>query len=368
MIALLLCAAALAADPLLTPGDPLAPGPALAPPPAPLAPLPEDLPPEAPPADGAPPGVKWHPGFDAVPEGVLYDQALRAIDQRELDGALARLEALLRRDDSARVHFQLGRVHELQERYPEALAAYAAAAARAPEGPLARDVPFRRALVHDELGQHAEAQALLRGALAAEGAALPADARAVLELELAISALRAGGGAKARAKKKAAKQLQRALGALEALNTQPWMQARAQHALLAAVLREAYSVPITADRRAAKHLELRASALKVAEDQVATIGRLNEIEYILWGLRDLSDGYLRLHDDMLAAPAPEGLSPEALAHYEAELARRVEVLERKALGFCDLGLDLAVKRGWVGAARDQLQARRDALQAKVEGG
>jgi hypothetical protein len=71
---------------------------------------------------------------------------------------------------------------------------------------------------------------------------------------------------------------------------------------------------------------------------------------------------------MLAAPAPAGLSPEALTHYEAELARRVEVLERKALGFCDLGLDLAVKRGWVGAARDQLQARRDALQAKVEGG
>lgn len=301
------------------------------------------------------PAALWeHMAPEALLEGVL-----QAIEQRDFAGALGRLDVLGRTAGGPRVDYERGRVFELQEDWEQALAAYDAAAVGVQPGPLASDVHFRRALVLDDLGRHKEAIAVLKSLRRSD--ALAEGAGAALALERGVADLRRGK------ERRGARRIAKALAELPE-GAHPWMRARARHAVLAAELHDAAELALEGNKKAARNLEKRARAMKMAEEQVAVIARLGEVEYILAGLRDLGDAYLQLHDDFRAAPPPRGLSAEQVAIYREQVDQKAGALPRKALNFYEMGLELATRRGWEGRLLDDIRARHSAVREELEAG
>ncbi len=348
--ALVLAGAARADDPAPAPADA-----------APLAVPAEDAPLEALAPAAAPPPAPVDPTalWEFMAPEALLEGVLQAIDQRDFDGALARLEVLARTAGGPRVDYERGRVLELQEDWTAALAAYDAAAATVAPGPLASDVAFRRALVLDDLGRHDEARLALK-ALSRSDALAP-GAHAAIALEQGVCDMRRGK------ERRGARRIAKALAALPE-GAHPWMRARARHAVLAAELADAAGLVLEGDKRAARNLERRARAMKSAESHLTVIAQLGEVEYILAGLRDLGDAYLQLHDDFVAAPAPRKLDADQVEIYRQKVDEQAGALPRKALGFYEMGLELATRRGWEGAVLDDIRARHAAVRDELERG
>jgi tetratricopeptide (TPR) repeat protein len=301
------------------------------------------------------PAALWeHMAPEALLQGVL-----QAIEQRDFAGAFGRLDVLGRTAGGPRVDYERGRVFELQEDWEQALAAYDAAAAGVQPGPLASDVHFRRALVLDDLGRHKDAIAVLKSLRRSD--ALAEGAGAAIDLERGVADLRRGK------ERRGARRIAKALSALPE-GAHPWMRARARHAVLAAELSDAAELQLEGNKKAARNLERRARAMKKAEEQVAVIARLGEVEYILAGLRDLGDAYLQLHDDFRAAPPPRGLSEDQVAIYREQVDQKAGALPRKALSFYEMGLELATRRGWEGRLLDDIRARHSAVREELEAG
>lgn len=291
---------------------------------------------------------------------VLLDQILAAIDQRDFAGAMGRLDVLEQTAGGPRIDYERGRVLELQEQWDAALAAYERAALVVVPGPLESDIQFRSALVLDDLGRSAEARSVLKKL--AKSSALAEGAHAAIDLELGISDMRWGKT------RRGNRKIGRALTELEGGTDHPWMQARARHAVLAAALEDAAELELEGNKKAARNLERRARAMKDAEAQITRIAELGELEYILAGLRDLGDAYLQLHDDFVAAPAPRRLTADQVGLYREQVDKRAAALPRKALGFYEMGLDLAVRRGWEGELLEDIRKRHIQVRAELESG
>ncbi len=286
------------------------------------------------------------------PEDVLTEARVR-IDNRDFLGADTRLDLLTRTTDAAVAWFERGRSLELQERYHEALAAYAKASERVSDPVLQNDVLYRSIITHNDLRNHAEARALARKLLSSPD--LSPSAAPIVSLELGVAEVGMG-------RKRGEKRIARTLPLLEGGASEgAWASSRARFVLTRTVLEEALGYTLEGNKKAARNLVARAGAIKAAEEQVVAIARSGEPEYALAGILALGDAYIALHDDLLAAPPPRSLTEEQANIYRQEIAGRAAVLREKAYRFYDEGVTLAARVQWIGGVTERLTRRRDAL-------
>ena len=282
----------------------------------------------------------------------LLTQAIAFQDVGNRDAALARLMVLDEHTPSTAVTFQLGKTMELMEDYDGALLRYEAVLDEG-DSEYRHNAAFRRIIVLEDTGRHAESLAAVRD-LQDEGDWSESDA-IILSLAQGISELSAGKT------RKGVKRIESGLAQLVNPNQSTWMRARARAALVETMLTEAQELELRGNKKAARRLSQRSALMVGAEQQVIAIAHLGEPEYALAGLQLLGDAYIMLHDDMLAAPAPRRLSDDEVVIYQAEVEGRVKILSAKAKNYYGEGVKLATRVGWEGALTQTLAARHDAL-------
>lgn len=302
--------------------------------------------------------------WEAIPPDQLHEEAVERRKLGDYEGAEARLRYLAARQDGPSIELALGITLELEERYADALGCYDAVLAKWPNAPEATNAAFRRALVLGDLGRHAESLAQVRALLRrGEGGSRRTSPRKswterdrqTLELVRGVEELDSGHV------RRGLRRIHRTLVALQGTDAIPWIRARARAAVVHHLLDEAASIPLVGNKRAARNLKRRAALMSQAEDQVIAIARLKQVEYALLGVEQLGDAYMRLHDDMLAAPPPHRLTDEQVAIYRQEVASKAKILQAKAWRFYDEGVSLALRSGWQGHLAHDLKARRDAI-------
>lgn len=303
--------------------------------------------------DPAPTPAELRDVWRAQPtEDVLAEARLR-IDVRDFAAADARLDFLVEQTDAAMVWFERGRSLELQERYRDALKAYAAATDRTEDPRLVRDILYRQAIASNDLRYHGEARALALRLRKLDS--LDTSVRPVVDLELGVAEASLG-------KRRGNRRITRALDQLDAQGTEHgWARSRARFVLTRQSLEHAGTIPLPGSKRGARNLVKRAEALKAAEAQVIAIAKTGEPEYALAGIMVLGDAYLALHDDLIASPPPRGLTAEQTDVYKKTLAERAAVLREKAFRFYDEGVSFAVRVQWHGEITERMKRRRDAL-------
>ena len=132
------------------------------------------------------------------------------------------------------------------------------------------------------------------------------------------------------------------------------------------LIHDSERITIRGDKRAARRLTKRMSRMVQAEQQVVAIIQLGEVEYALSGLLVVSDAYMRLYDDVLAAPPPQKLNEEQRVQYMDTVKEQAEVLREKALNYITKGIRYAEHSGWVGASLQALQQREMGILSEME--
>lgn len=296
------------------------------------------------------------------PEAVLEEAAAR-IQAGDYAGADARLSFLsaqerAREGESEGVVYLVGYSAEMQGRFPEAVASYDAVLEGWPGGARSQDAAFRRALCLEDLGEHRGARDQLRR-LQRGGDWAGADAL-TLDIGVAVNELRMGRERRGR------RHLEAALAAAESERSLAWMRSKGRVALAQADLEEAAALPLNHKKRGERHLRARARLMDAAEKEVVAAARLGQADQILEGLILVGDAYLRLRDDLAALPPPASLTADQVPIYEAEIGKKLAVLEKKAWSFYNEGVNFAVQAHYSGPLRGAIEARRDQLGATAE--
>jgi tetratricopeptide (TPR) repeat protein len=291
----------------------------------------------------------------AQPVADVLDEGIRRIRHGDHEGAQARLLHLVELAEPPelrdRARFHLALSLELEERYGDAVGHYLVLEAN--EGAFAQDAAFRLALCLEDLGRHKESLERIR-ALQSAGKWNETDA-ASLQIQRGVAELRAGRTFWG------LRHLARVLDRLEGTGAVPWMQGKARLAIARHQLERAGSLALVGDRKAARRLKKRTALMGAAEAQVIAIVLIGEPDHVLEGLKILGDGYMKLHDDMLAAPPPRKLDADQVLLYRQMLQERVVVLRRKAGRYYGQGVILAHRTAWEGAVVEELEARQSAL-------
>jgi hypothetical protein len=304
-------------------------------------------------SSAATPPVSLEALWASQPREVVLEDAVNRILAYDLAGAEARLRFLDAQGPAADTTYRLGYIAEQQERWYDAIERYGEVRAAWPEHPEARDAAFRMALCLEEVGLPAESGQVI--AELHDSGGLSALDQQALALQRAIVELKAG---KVRRGKR---HLAAAMAPLQGTTDLAWLQARAHVALAGQALREAEALPLGNSRRQVKNLERRAALIKQAETEVTAATQTHEVDAILRGLVLLGDGYVQLHDALIAIPPPEGLTADQQALFRAELGKKAQVLEVKAQRIYDNGVSVALRTGYEGSLKATLTARRDAL-------
>lgn len=302
------------------------------------------------------------PWADALPvQG--EPQELLAVAERlqaagNLAGARATLAGLVARGDApAETWARYGLALELEERFADADAVYAEVARLAGSAVAgsALNATFRRALVLDELGRYQEALTILRAVDRHQAAWDRADFL-TLELALGTALLRVGEVREGLA------HLEPALGATAATDEARWLRARALHALSRASLHQAAATSLAVgDRRVDQALAERTRLIVDAEGWLVKVAETAEPEWILAGLLDLGDAYVRLYADLVTAPAPADLDAEGVARWRDSVHVQAAVLLTKAWNAYDRGVTEADAWGTTNRFVAALRSRRDSL-------
>ena len=106
--------------------------------------------------------------------------------------------------------------------------------------------------------------------------------------------------------------------------------------------------------------------LKDAEAQVVASIQLGEVEYVIKSLLQIIDGYTRLYDEIVAAPAPKELTEEQKKDYKTETKEKAIVLLKAAYNYANKGVVFAQQAQWEGDSYDEILSRQNALKQELE--
>ena len=305
-------------------------------------------------------------------EGINVEEAPDALEEVEVElppsqselleegvalrrvGAFADAEAMLIRAKDQpeglgdQVGYQLGVLHEVQERWEQAIAVYSTVAENWPNSETASDARFRRAYCLEEMGRHKEAILAVR-ALQSDGRWSEDDER-TMQLQRGITEIRAG---------RTRRGIRRVLYHLESgTDNRTWIRAKARLALVRAQTAAAAEIVLKGDKKAARRLKQRAQLIGAAEKQAIVMFNLGEPEFALEGLLMLGDAYQRLYDDMLAYPPPRSIKAADQAAYREAVKAKAAVLKAKAHARYDEGVRVAARTQWVGSVTQRLKEKR----------
>jgi tetratricopeptide (TPR) repeat protein len=281
---------------------------------------------------------------ELLEEGV----ALRRVGAFEdAESMLAQAQAL---DEGLgdQVAYQLGVLHEVQERWEDAITVYSSVASKWPKSATASDARFRRAYCLEELGRHKEAIVAVK-ALQSDGRWSDADER-TMQLQRGITEIRAG---------KTRKGIRRVLRHLDSgTDSRTWIRAKARLALVRAQTEAAAEIVLKGDKKAARRLKKRAKLIAASEKQAIVMFNLGEPEFALEGLMMLGDAYMRLYNDMLSYPPPRSISAADQASYRTAVQQKALILKTKAHARYDEGVRVAARTQWVGSVTQRLKDKR----------
>jgi tetratricopeptide (TPR) repeat protein len=277
-------------------------------------------------------------------------------------GAFADAEALLIQAEALeeglgeQVGYQLGVLHEVQERWSAAIAVYSSVASRWPNSETATDARFRRAYCLEELGHHTEAIQAVRQ-LQSEDRWSEVDER-TMQLQRGITEIRAG---------RMRRGIRRVLYHLDSgSDNRTWIRAKARLALVRAQTEAAAEKALKGNKKAARRLKQRAQLIAASEKQAIVMFNLGEPEFALEGLMLLGDAYLRLYEDMLSYPPPRSIAPADQESYREAVEQKAAILKAKAHARYDEGVRVAARTQWVGSVTQRLKAKRLATAGPSE--
>ncbi len=246
------------------------------------------------------------------------------------------------------VGYQLGVLHEVQERWESAIEVYSLVAEQWPNSETASDARFRRAYCLEELGQHKEAIKAVR-TLQSDGQ-WSADDERTMQLQRGITEIRSG---------RTRRGIRRVLHHLESgTDNRTWIRAKARLALVRAQTEAASTIVLKGDKKAARRLKQRAQLIGAAEKQAIVMFNLGEPEFALEGLLMLGDAYLLLYNDMLSYPPPRSIDPADQESYREAVKQKAAILKTKAHARYDEGVRVAARTQWVGSVTQRLKDKR----------
>jgi tetratricopeptide (TPR) repeat protein len=289
--------------------------------------------------------------WGSLPPTQILNEAVARRRIGDFEGAGQRLSYLGQRSIlRVQVAYHTAVLAEVQEDFARAEAGYGVVVASWPEKPEADDARFRQVYCLEELGQHKAALQAVRQ-LQRAGRWSVRDAHA-MNLERGIVELRAGKH------RRGIRRILRELSATDVSESMSWIRAKARLALVRVQVREAATLELKGNRRAAKHLITRSRLISSSEKQAIAMFELGEPEFALEGLLLLGDAYMDLHKAMLEYPPPRSVPASEHASYRAAVHEKAAILKVKAHARYDEGVRVAARTRWQGRVTAELKARR----------
>jgi tetratricopeptide (TPR) repeat protein len=280
-------------------------------------------------------------------EDTLFEEAIRARQQGDAMGAIARLSFLVQRGtENPHVLYQLGIAFEVAEDFETAAAIYAQIQRTEEEPFLLRDAAFRLALCLWELQENRAAHRALQAL--PENHAYTLQDRYSFDLALGTAWMRIGR------QKRGEIRILEALVATEGSSEVHWIRSLALCALMEKRLEEARGLNFQVrEKKQAKHLTGRVARIKEAEDFLRRIMQLQEVDWMLAGWLILGDAYAAFADDFANAPAPRKLTAGQKDAYRDLTEKQADSLRIKAAKAYEWGIEVAI----LSARQDHRRAR-----------
>jgi len=287
--------------------------------------------------------------------GDSIEESIRIRRQGDLEGARSLLVALEPRVDDAQrgwYLYQRGICEELLWRPAEAEALYRLVLEGG--GDTVVDARFRLALVLEDQGRGTEALEqvleLARARGFEEGDEVTIDLQRG-SVEIATGRTRRG-----------VRHIQDALARVEGGDTHRYMRAKGRYMLAKALLDTADARDMgSREQQGVRVLKSRTTEMMAAESQIIALIALEEPEWILASLLRYGDSYLRLADDLAAAPAPRRLNAAQASIYLGAMGVRADKVRAKARYAYDQGIQLAIRLGFESPKVAELNARLDRM-------
>lgn len=313
--------------------------------------------------------------FDAI--GTI-DRAITLRRAGDLAGArslLLEIQDLVPVDLRPWYLYQRGICEELDQHpdaaralYEEAIRLYEAPWSRMRGPATAADARFRLALVLEDLGDTQGALDQMRGLAKLRG--LNEDDTITVALQQGIAEVGAGHT------RRGVRRLTETLAAVDPIadaigvtagehGAHAWLRAKSRYILVETLLDEAAALPLTGrEKRVVANLTGRAERIKAAEEQVITLTRLSEPEWILASLVALGDAYRDLADALQGSTPPRRLTSAEEEIYVAEVTAKAENPRTKAWHLYDQGIQLAERLQFESRWVAVLRARRASIPGR----
>ena len=151
------------------------------------------------------------------------------------------------------------------------------------------------------------------------------------------------------------------------LDESTWIQSRTRNALVLELIRRSEELKFAGvNKKDRKTMINKMGLLKDAEAQVVASIQLGEVEYVLESLIQIIDGYTRLYDEVLAAPAPKELTEQQKEDYKKQTKEQAVVLLKAAHNYASKGVSFAQQTQWDGDSLEEIQQRESALRQELE--
>ena len=146
-----------------------------------------------------------------------------------------------------------------------------------------------------------------------------------------------------------------------------WIQSRTRNALVFELIRRSEEKKFVGVNKKDRNTMIeKMKLLKDAEAQVVASIQLGEVEYVIKSLLQIIDGYTRLYDEIVAAPAPKELTEEQKQDYKTETKEKAIVLLKAAYNYANKGVVFAQQAQWEGESYEEIQSRQNALKQELE--
>ena len=142
---------------------------------------------------------------------------------------------------------------------------------------------------------------------------------------------------------------------------QNWMKARARNALAMVLIRQADAISLSG-KTAQSEFQKRMELLKKAEDQVIASVHLHKTVYVLQGVIQMIDAYLRLYDDSRTIMPPTPLPSHKETYYFHVMEEKSHHLLILAENYAVKGVQMTKRDNWKGPETQMLEDRVLALR------
>ena len=260
--------------------------------------------------------------------------------------AHALIDFMLENHFSEDVYFLWGQNLEYRKDYAFAIDIYKQLLDEDIDPLLVLDVQYRLGIAYDDSGQSGKATKVWSRLLSDKQ--FPDQHRAAVELLLGAAFIHKNQ------LKKGVRIITKALKS--ATREQDWMKARARNALAKVAIIQADDISLYGVDVQEK-VKKRMSLLQQAEEQVIASVHLNKTSYVLQGVLQMVDAYLRFYDDARSIVSPVKISPEQEYRYFTKLEKKSHTLLLRAENYLEKGIQTARRQQWKGEETQQLHER-----------